>query len=184
MFIFRLECTVTSLSVPEISEILTLINTTKQHAMYLFTFEIVPCSVWQYCSTRCGPVYWDTSLQTGKTRVRFWLWIIHLSELFIYPNYSFIFLCQFLCYYLHNSCECTILKLCKILSVVIFVMHRVLMGKPEGKRPLGRPRRRWEDNIKRDFQKVGGDCGNWMERAQDRDRWRTLVNTVMNFRVP
>jgi hypothetical protein len=44
--------------------------------------------------------------------------------------------------------------------------------------------RRWEDNIKRDLQEVGGDCGNWMERAQDRDRWRTLVNTVMNFRAP
>jgi hypothetical protein len=52
-------------------------------------------------------------------------------------------------------------------------------GKPEGKRPLGRPRHRWED-----LQEVGGDCGKWMERAQDRDRWRTLVNTVMNFRVP
>jgi hypothetical protein len=59
-------------------------------------------------------------------------------------------------------------------------VHRVLVGKPEGKRP----RRRWEDNIKRDLEEVGGDCGNWMERAQDRNRWRTLVNTVMNFRVP
>jgi hypothetical protein len=59
----------------------------------------------------------------------------------------------------------------------------VLVGKPEGKRPLGRPRRRWEDNIKRDLHEVGGDW-DWMERAQDRDRWRTLVNTVMNFRVP
>jgi hypothetical protein len=62
--------------------------------------------------------------------------------------------------------------------------HRVLVGKPEGKRPLGIPRRRWEDNIKMDLQEVGGDCGNWMERAQDRDSWQTLVNTVMNFRVP
>jgi hypothetical protein len=62
-------------------------------------------------------------------------------------------------------------------------VHRVLVGKPEGKTPLGRPRRRWED-IKRDLQEVGGDCGNWMERARDRDRWRTLLNTVMNFRVP
>jgi hypothetical protein len=60
----------------------------------------------------------------------------------------------------------------------------VLVGKPEGKRPLGRPRHRWQDNIKRDLQEVGGDCGDWMERAQDRDMWRTLVNTVMNFRVP
>jgi hypothetical protein len=50
--------------------------------------------------------------------------------------------------------------------------------------PLGRPRRRWEDNIKRYLQEVGGDCGNWMERAQDRDKWRALVSTVMNFGVP
>jgi hypothetical protein len=61
---------------------------------------------------------------------------------------------------------------------------RVLVGKPEGKRPFGRPRRRWEDNIKWDLQEVGGDYGDWMERAQDRDRWRTLVNMVMNHRVP
>jgi 1-acyl-sn-glycerol-3-phosphate acyltransferase len=53
-------------------------------------------------------------------------------------------------------------------------VHRVLVGKPEGTRSVGRHRRRWEDNIKRDLQKVGGDCGDWMERAQDRDRWRIL----------
>jgi len=63
-------------------------------------------------------------------------------------------------------------------------MHRVLVGKPEGKRPLGRPRRRWEDNIKMDLQEVGRGCWDWMELAQDRDRWRALVSTVMNFRVP
>ena len=63
-------------------------------------------------------------------------------------------------------------------------VHRVLVGKPEGKRPLGRPRRRWEDNIKMDLQEVGGGRGDWMELAQDRDRWRALVSTVMNFRVP
>ena len=63
-------------------------------------------------------------------------------------------------------------------------MHRFLVGKPEGKRPLGRPRRRWEDNIKMDLQEVGGGFGDWMELAQDRDRWRTLVSTVRNFRVP
>ena len=62
-------------------------------------------------------------------------------------------------------------------------VHRVLVGKPEGKRPLGRPKRRWEDNIKMDLQEVGGG-GDWMELAQDRDRWRALVNTVMNLRVP
>ena len=63
-------------------------------------------------------------------------------------------------------------------------MHRVLVGKPEGKRPLGRPRRRWEDNIKMDLQEVGGSCRDWMELAQDRDRWRALVGTVRNLRVP
>ena len=53
-------------------------------------------------------------------------------------------------------------------------VHRVLVGKPEGKRPLGRPRRRWEDNIKMNLQEMGGGCGDWMELAQDRDRWRAL----------
>jgi hypothetical protein len=62
-------------------------------------------------------------------------------------------------------------------------VHRVLVGKPEGSGPLGRLRRRWED-IKRDLEEVGGGGGDWMERAQDRDRWRALVSTVMNFRVP
>ena len=63
------------------------------------------------------------------------------------------------------------------------VVNRVLVGKPEGKRPLGRPRRRWEDNIKMDLQEVGGGWG-WMELAQDRDGWRALVNKVMNLQVP
>ena len=58
------------------------------------------------------------------------------------------------------------------------------MGKPEGKRQLGSPRRRWEDNIKMDLQGVRGGCEDWMELAQDRDRWRALVSTVMNLRVP
>ena len=62
--------------------------------------------------------------------------------------------------------------------------HKVLVGKPEGKRPLGRPRRRWEDNIKTDLQEVGRSCGDWMELAQYRDRWRALVSTVMNCGVP
>jgi hypothetical protein len=64
------------------------------------------------------------------------------------------------------------------------VVHRVLVGKPEGKRPLGTPFRRWEDNIKMDLQEVGGGCGDWMELAQDRDRWRALVSAVMSFGVP
>ena len=63
-------------------------------------------------------------------------------------------------------------------------VHKVLVGKPEGKRPLGRPRRRWEDSIKMDLQEVERGCGDWMELAQDRDRWRALVSTVMNFGVP
>jgi len=58
------------------------------------------------------------------------------------------------------------------------------VGKPEGRRPLGRPRRRWEDNIKTDLQEVEGGLGDWMELAQNRDRLRVLVSTVMNFRVP
>ena len=62
-------------------------------------------------------------------------------------------------------------------------VHRVLVGKPEGKRPLRRPRPRWEDNIKMDLWEVVGS-GDWMELAQDRDRWRALVNTVMNLWVP
>ena len=63
-------------------------------------------------------------------------------------------------------------------------VHRVLVGKPEGKRPLERPRRRWEDNIKMDLKEVGGSCGDWMELAQDSDRWGALVGTVRNLRVP
>ena len=63
-------------------------------------------------------------------------------------------------------------------------VHKVLVGKPEGKRPLGRPRRRWEYNIKMDLLELGGGCGDWMELTQDRDRWPALVSTVMNFGVP
>ena len=63
-------------------------------------------------------------------------------------------------------------------------VHKVLMEKPEGKRPLGRPRHRWEDNIKMDLEELGRGCGDWMELVQDRKRWRALVSTVMNLRVP
>ena len=63
-------------------------------------------------------------------------------------------------------------------------LHKVLVGKSQGKRPLERPRRRWQDNIKTDLQELGRGCGDWMELAKDRDRWRELVSTVMNFRVP
>jgi hypothetical protein len=63
-------------------------------------------------------------------------------------------------------------------------VYRVLVGKPEGKRPMGKPKFKWEDNIKVDLQEVG--CGGmaWIEQAQDRDRWQTRVNAVMNLRVP
>jgi hypothetical protein len=63
-------------------------------------------------------------------------------------------------------------------------VYRVLVGKPEGKRLLGRPRRRWEDNIRMDLQKVGCGCVDWIGLAQDRDRWRALVGAVRNLQVP
>ena len=62
--------------------------------------------------------------------------------------------------------------------------YRVLVGKPEGKRPLGRPRRRWEDNIRMDLREVGCDPGEWIDLAEDRDQWRAYVRAVMNLRVP
>jgi len=63
-------------------------------------------------------------------------------------------------------------------------LYRVLVGKPEGNKSLGRPRSRWEDNIKIDLQEVGCEGVDWIELAQDRDRWRAVVNAVMNLRVP
>jgi hypothetical protein len=63
-------------------------------------------------------------------------------------------------------------------------VYRVSVGRPEGKRPLGRPRRRWEDNIKMDLMEIGIDGANWIQLAQDRVQWRTCVNMVMNLRVP
>jgi hypothetical protein len=62
--------------------------------------------------------------------------------------------------------------------------YRILVAKPEGKRPLGRPRRRWVDNIKIDIKEIGWDGVDWIDLAQDRDQWRALVNTVMKLRVP
>ena len=63
-------------------------------------------------------------------------------------------------------------------------IYRVLVGKPEGKRPFGRPRRRWQDNIKMDLQEIGYGSMDWIELAQDRDSWRAVVNAEMNLRVP
>jgi hypothetical protein len=63
-------------------------------------------------------------------------------------------------------------------------VYRVLVGRPEGKRPLGRPRRKWEDNIKMDLREIWIDGANWIQLAQDRVQWRAFVNTVMNLRVP
>jgi hypothetical protein len=62
--------------------------------------------------------------------------------------------------------------------------YRILVGRPEGRRPLGRSRRRWEDNVKMDLQEVGWGGMDWIDMAQDRDRWRAVVNAVMNFCVP
>jgi hypothetical protein len=63
-------------------------------------------------------------------------------------------------------------------------VYRVLVGRPEGKRPLGRPRRRWKDNIKIDLREMGKDGVNWIHLAQDKVQWRAFVSTVMNLRVP
>jgi hypothetical protein len=63
-------------------------------------------------------------------------------------------------------------------------VHRMLVGKPEGNMPLGRPRRRWEDNIKMDLQEAGVGCGHWIESVQDSDWWRARVSTVKKHRVP
>jgi hypothetical protein len=62
--------------------------------------------------------------------------------------------------------------------------YRILVGKSEGKRPLGRPRRKWEDNIKMDIREIGWGGMDWIDLAQDRDQWGALVNTVINIRVP
>jgi hypothetical protein len=62
--------------------------------------------------------------------------------------------------------------------------YRILVGNPEGKRPLGRPRRRWVDNIKMDLREIGWDGTNWIDLAQNRNKWKAVVNTVMNLRVP
>jgi hypothetical protein len=62
-------------------------------------------------------------------------------------------------------------------------VHKILVGKPEGKRPLGRPRRRWKDDIRMNLWEIGWEAVDWIHLAQDRDQWRAVVNTVMNLRV-
>jgi hypothetical protein len=62
--------------------------------------------------------------------------------------------------------------------------YKILLGKPEGQRPLGKPRRRWEDNIKMDRREIGFGCADWVHLTRDRDRWRALVSTVMNLQIP
>jgi hypothetical protein len=69
-------------------------------------------------------------------------------------------------------------------GLVLGTAYRILVGNPEGKSPLGRPRRRWVDNIKINLRKIGWDDMDWIDLAQDRDQWRVLVNAVINLRVP
>jgi hypothetical protein len=88
---------------------------------------------------------------------------------------------------MHAKCSSHLIVL-QMIALIIFCetrnAYRALVGKPEGKRPLGRSRRRWVDNIKMDLREIGWDGMDWIEVAQDRDQWRALVNTVMNLRVP
>jgi hypothetical protein len=87
---------------------------------------------------------------------------------------------------------CTLLQLSRRMRWAVYVArmgekrnaYRILVGNPEGKRPLGRPRPRWVDNIKIDLREIEWDGGDWINLAQDRDQWRALVNAVMNLRVP
>jgi hypothetical protein len=74
-----------------------------------------------------------------------------------------------------------LLLLCSVLCILGVL--KILTGKPTGKRPLGRPRRRWEDNIRMDLKGIGINAGNWVDLAQDRDYWRALVNAALNLRV-
>ena len=82
-----------------------------------------------------------------------------------------------------SECSCTCDHFHAFVLYLLNLFY-IVVGKPEGKRPLGRPRRRWEDNIKMDLQGVGRGRGDWMDLAQDSDGWPALVGTVRNFRVP
>jgi hypothetical protein len=78
-----------------------------------------------------------------------------------------------------NNADITVMRMGEVRGA-----YNILVGRPEGRRPLGTPRRRWEDRIKMDLREIGFGDVDWIHWAQDRDRWRALVNTVMNLRVP
>jgi hypothetical protein len=82
----------------------------------------------------------------------------------------------------HNNAY--LLENARLSNYRVIFPYRILVGKPEGKRLLGRPRRRWVDNIKIDLREIGWDGMDWIYVAEDRDQWRALVNTVLNLRVP
>ena len=103
------------------------------------------------------------------------------AEIEIFLNYSYLVMLRSLSrLWCLLPCKASLIGAIRLCYIKCSGMVR----KPEGKRPLGRPRRRWEDNIKMDLREVGGGCGGWMDLVQDRDRWRALVSAVMNFRVP
>jgi hypothetical protein len=140
----------------------------------------------QVCGLWCL-VSWLYHRTTAPTYYTFWIF-------FVTVKLPWSFATSVTMYYLmwHNSPTPPLWKPQILQIIATFIsgtcrcvgVHRVLVGKPEGKRPLGRPRRRWEDNIKMDLQEVGGGHGDWMELAQDRDRWQAQVGTMRNFRVP
>ena len=79
---------------------------------------------------------------------------------------------------------CTVHLILIIIIIIIIIIITILTSKPTGKRPLGRPRGRWEDNIGMDLEEIGINAGNWVDSAQDRDYWRALVKAALNLRVP
>ena len=115
-----------------------------------------------------------------------------VADFFSFLPFIFMYICLVVSFFAQTTyCSSLLRYVYTVFYIFVFMgteegrgVHKVLVGKPVGKRPMGRPRRRWEDNIKIDLQEVGRGCGDWMELAEDRVRWRALVSTVMNFRVP